>query len=61
MLTLPLSVERSLRILDGAVVAYCVVGGVEPHAETAWRQVDKYNVPRIAYVNKMTRSKADFF
>ena len=54
-------VERSLRILDGAVAAYCAVGGVEPQSETVWRQADKYNVPRIAYVNKMDRSGADFF
>ena len=54
-------VERSLRVLDGAVAAYCAVGGVEPQSETVWRQADKYNVPRIAYVNKMDRSGADFF
>ncbi len=54
-------VERSLRILDGAVAAYCAVGGVEPQSETVWRQADKYNVPRIAYVNKMDRSGANFF
>ena len=54
-------VERSLRILDGAVAAYCAVGGVEPQSETVWRQADKYNVPRIGYVNKMDRSGADFF
>ena len=53
-------VERSLRILDGAVAAYCAVGGVEPQSETVWRQADKYNVPRIAYVNKMDRSGADY-
>ena len=50
-----------MRILDGAVAAYCAVGGVEPQSETVWRQADKYNVPRIAYVNKMDRSGADFF
>jgi elongation factor G len=54
-------VERSLRILDGAVAAFCAVGGVEPQSETVWRQADKYNVPRIGYVNKMDRSGADFF
>ncbi len=54
-------VERSLRILDGAVAAFCAVGGVEPQSETVWRQADKYNVPRIAYVNKMDRSGANFF
>ena len=54
-------VERSLRVLDGAIAAYCAVGGVEPQSETVWRQADKYNVPRIAYVNKMDRSGADFF
>jgi elongation factor G len=54
-------VERSLRVLDGAVATYCAVGGVEPQNETVWRQADKYNVPRIAYVNKMDRSGADFF
>ncbi|MBR5852139.1 MAG: elongation factor G [Bacteroidaceae bacterium] len=54
-------VERSLRVLDGAIAAFCAVGGVEPQSETVWRQADKYNVPRIAYVNKMDRSGADFF
>jgi len=54
-------VERSLRILDGAVAAFCAVGGVEPQSETVWRQADKYKVPRIGYVNKMDRSGADFF
>ena len=54
-------VERSLRILDGAVAAFCAVGGVEPQSETVWRQAEKYNVPRIGYVNKMDRSGADFF
>ena len=54
-------VERSLRILDGAVATFCAVGGVEPQSETVWRQADKYNVPRIGYVNKMDRSGADFF
>ena len=54
-------VERSLRVLDGAVATFCAVGGVEPQSETVWRQADKYNVPRIGYVNKMDRSGADFF
>ena len=54
-------VERSLRVLDGAVATYCAVGGVEPQSETVWRQADKYNVPRMGYVNKMDRSGADFF
>jgi elongation factor G len=54
-------VERSLRILDGAIAAFCAVGGVEPQSETVWRQADKYNVPRIGYVNKMDRSGANFF
>ena len=54
-------VERSLRILDGAVATFCAVGGVEPQSETVWRQADKYNVPRICYVNKMDRSGANFF
>ncbi|MBP5318490.1 MAG: GTP-binding protein, partial [Paludibacteraceae bacterium] len=54
-------VERSLRILDGAVATFCAVGGVEPQSETVWRQAEKYNVPRIGYVNKMDRSGADFF
>ncbi len=54
-------VERSLRILDGAVATFCAVGGVQPQSETVWRQADKYEVPRICYVNKMDRSGADFF
>ncbi len=54
-------VERSLRVLDGAVAAFCAVGGVEPQSESVWRQADKYNVPRIGYVNKMDRSGANFF
>ena len=54
-------VERSLRILDGAVGLFCAVGGVEPQSETVWRQADKYRVPRISFVNKMDRAGADFF
>jgi len=54
-------VERSLRVLDGGVVIFCAVGGVEPQSETVWRQADTYGVPRIAYVNKMDRIGADFF
>ena len=54
-------VERSLRVLDGAVATFCAVGGVEPQSETVWRQADKYNVPRVGYVNKMDRSGANFF
>ena len=54
-------VERSLRVLDGAVALFCSVGGVEPQSETVWRQADKYKVPRIAFVNKMDRTGADFF
>ncbi len=54
-------VERSLRVLDGAVAVFCSVGGVEPQSETVWRQADRYGVPRIAYINKMDRTGADFF
>ncbi|MFA6001839.1 MAG: elongation factor G [Thermoleophilia bacterium] len=54
-------VERSLRVLDGAIALFCSVGGVEPQSETVWRQADKYGVPRVAYVNKMDRMGADFF
>lgn len=54
-------VERSLRVLDGAVAVFCAVGGVEPQSETVWRQADKYHVPRVAFVNKMDRVGADFF
>ena len=54
-------VERSLRVLDGAVATFCAVGGVEPQSEAVWRQADKYNVPRICYVNKMDRAGANFF
>ena len=55
-----IEVERSLRVLDGAVAVFCAVGGVEPQSETVWRQADKYRVPRLAFVNKMDRSGADF-
>jgi len=54
-------VERSLRVLDGACAVFCAVGGVEPQSETVWRQADTYGVPRIAYINKMDRSGADFY
>ena len=54
-------VERSLRVLDGSCAVFCAVGGVEPQSETVWRQADKYNVPRIAFVNKMDRIGADYF
>src|ERR1051326_8432421 len=54
-------VERSLRVLDGAVALFCAVGGVEPQSETVWRQADKYGVPRLAFVNKMDRVGADYF
>ncbi|MBT4792771.1 MAG: elongation factor G, partial [Halobacteriovoraceae bacterium] len=56
-----IEVERSLRVLDGAVGVFCAVGGVEPQSETVWGQADKYNVPRIAFINKMDRTGADFF
>ena len=55
-----IEVERSLRVLDGAVAVFCAVGGVEPQSETVWRQADKYSVPRIAFINKMDRVGADF-
>ena len=55
-----IEVERSLRVLDGAVAVFCAVGGVEPQSETVWRQADKYRVPRIAFINKMDRVGADF-
>jgi elongation factor G len=56
-----IEVERSLRVLDGAVAVFCSVGGVEPQSETVWRQADKYGVPRLAFINKMDRVGADFF
>ena len=56
-----IEVERSLRVLDGAVAVFCSVGGVEPQSETVWRQADKYGVPRIGFINKMDRVGADFF
>ena len=56
-----IEVERSLRILDGAIALFCAVGGVEPQSETVWRQANKYDVPRIAFVNKMDRTGADFY
>ncbi len=56
-----IEVERSLRVLDGAVAVFCSVGGVEPQSETVWRQADKYKVPRVAFINKMDRIGADFF
>lgn len=56
-----MEVERSLRVLDGAVAVFCSVGGVEPQSETVWRQADKYGVPRLAYINKMDRMGANFF
>jgi elongation factor G len=56
-----MEVERSLRVLDGAIAVFCAVGGVEPQSETVWRQADKYKVPRLAFINKMDRVGADFF
>ena len=55
-----IEVERSLRVLDGAIGVFCAVGGVEPQSETVWRQANKHEIPRIAFVNKMDRSGADF-
>ena len=55
-----IEVERSLRVLDGAVAVFCAVGGVEPQSETVWKQADRYQIPRIAFVNKMDRSGADY-
>ena len=55
-----IEVERSLRVLDGAVAVFCSVGGVEPQSETVWKQADKYRIPRIAFINKMDRTGADF-
>ena len=56
-----IEVERSLRVLDGAVVVFCAVAGVEPQSETVWHQADKYGVPKIAFINKMDRIGADYF
>ena len=55
-----IEVERSLRVLDGAVAVFCAVGGVEPQSETVWRQADRYGVPRLAFINKMDRTGANF-
>ena len=55
-----MEVERSLRVLDGAIAVFCSVGGVEPQSETVWRQAEKYPIPRVAFINKMDRIGADF-
>ncbi len=55
-----IEVERSLRVLDGAIAVFCAVGGVEPQSETVWKQADRYRIPRIAFINKMDRSGADY-
>ncbi len=56
-----IEVERSLRVLDGAIAVFCSVGGVEPQSETVWRQADRYGVPRLAFINKMDRAGSDYF
>ncbi|PJF33287.1 MAG: elongation factor G, partial [Phototrophicales bacterium] len=56
-----IEVERSLRVIDGMVALFCAVGGVEPQSETVWNQADRYRVPRIAFINKMDRTGADFY
>ena len=56
-----IEVERSMRVLDGACMVYCAVGGVQPQSETVWRQANKYKVPRLAFVNKMDRTGANFY
>ena len=56
-----IEVERSMRVLDGVIAVFCSVGGVQPQSETVWRQADRYHVPRIAFVNKMDRTGANFF
>jgi len=56
-----IEVERSMRVLDGVIAVFCSVGGVQPQSETVWRQADRYHVPRIAFINKMDRTGANFF